>query len=335
LAADVYSVTQRVPALLRVVGLQAICALSVGAAVPAQAQNYPTRSVELVVPFAAGGGTDLLARLVAEGLGKRLGQSFVPLNRPGGNTNTGTLQVVKSAPDGHTLVMASIGLAANPSLYRKLAFDPLADLAPISLLANSPTVLVVPPDLPVNTAAEFIAHLKAHPGALNYASYGAGSGPHLAAELFRSMTGVDFVHVPYSGGGPAAVGVMGNNVQMLFASVLPVLGLVRSGKLKAIAIASQARSPLLPDVPTFKEGGLDYRTGTWFGLLAPARTPDTIVETLYKQVTDVLGAPSVRDRIVEQGAEVVGNTPGEFRAFLKEETERLAVVVRNAKMQLD
>ena len=232
--------TQRVPALLRVAILQAIGVLSLAAAVPAQAQTYPTRSVELVVPFAAGGGTDLLARLVAEGLGKRLGQSFVTLNRPGANTNTGTLQVVKSAPDGHTLVMASIGLAANPSLYRKLAFDPLADLAPISLLANSPTVLVVPPDLPVNTAAEFIAYLKAHPGALNYASYGAGSGPHLAAELFRSMTGVDFVHVPYSGGGPAAVGVMGNNVQMLFASVLPVLGLVRSGKLKAIAIASQA-----------------------------------------------------------------------------------------------
>ena len=327
--------TQRVPALLRVAILQAIGVLSLAAAVPAQAQNYPTRPVELVVPFAAGGGTDLLARLVAEGLGQRLGQSFVTLNRPGANTNTGTLQVVKSAPDGHTLVMASIGLAANPSLYRKLAFDPLADLAPISLLANSPTILVVPPDLPVNTAAEFIAYLKAHPGALNYASYGAGSGPHLAAELFRAMTGVDFVHVPYSGGGPAAVGVMGNNVQMLFASVLPVLGLVRSGKLKAIAIASQARSPLLPDVPTFKEGGLDYRTGTWFGLLAPARTPDTIVETLYKQVTDVLGVPSVRDRIVEQGAEVVGSTPGEFRAFLKEETERLAVVVRNAKMQLD
>jgi tripartite-type tricarboxylate transporter receptor subunit TctC len=327
-------VTQRVPAFLRVAILQAIGVLSL-AAVPAQAQSYPTRSVELVVPFAAGGGTDLLARLVAEGLGQRLGQSFVILNRPGGNTNTGTLQVVKSAPDGHTLVMASIGLAANPSLYRKLAFDPLADLAPISLLANSPTVLVVPPDLPVNTAAEFIAHLKAHPGALNYASYGAGSGPHLAAELFRSMTGVDFVHVPYGGGGPAAVGVMGNNVQMLFASVLPVLGLIRSGKLKAIAIASQTRSPLLPNVPTFKEGGLDYRTGTWFGLLAPARTPDTIVETLYKQVADVLGAPSVRDRIVEQGAEVVGSTPGEFRAFLKEETERLAVVVRNAKMQLD
>lgn len=315
--------------------LCAAVALCVAAVVPGNAQTYPTRAVELVVPFAAGGGTDLLARLVAEGLSKRLGQSFVPLNRPGGNTNTGTLQVVKSAPDGHTLVMASIGLAANPSLYRKLPFDPLADLSPISLIANSPTVLVVPPDLPVNTVAEFVAHLKANPGALNYASYGAGSGPHLATELFRSMTGVDIVHVPYSGGGPAVVGVMSGSVQMLFASVLPVLGAVRGGKLKAIAIASAERSPLLPNVPTFQESGVDYRTGTWFGLLAPARTPDAIVAALHREVVDTLREASVRDRIVEQGAEVVGNSPAEFRAFIKNEAERLAAVVRNAKMQLD
>jgi tripartite-type tricarboxylate transporter receptor subunit TctC len=315
--------------------LRAAFVLFVAAAVPAQAQTYPTRSVELVVPFAAGGGTDLLARLVAEGLSKRLGQTFVVLNRPGGNTNTGTLQVVKSPPDGQTLVMASIGLAANPSLYRKLAFNPLADLAPITLIANSPTLLVVPPDFPANTTAEFIAYLKAHPGALNYGSYGAGSGPHLATELFRSMTGVDIVHVPYSGGGPAVVGVMGNSVQMLFSSVLPVLGAVKGGKLTAIAIASDKRSPLLPDVPTFKEGGLDYRTGTWFGLLAPAKTPDAIIATLHKNTVDILNEPSVRARIEEQGAEVVGDTPAQFRAFIKDETDRLATVIRNAKMQLD
>jgi tripartite-type tricarboxylate transporter receptor subunit TctC len=320
-------------AFVRLAALVAILALGV---VQAQAQNYPTRAVELVVPFAAGGGTDLLARLVAEGLSKRLGQSFVPLNRPGGNTNTGTLQVVKAAPDGYSLVMASIGLAANPSLYRKLAFEPLNDLAPITLIANSPTVLVVPPDLPVNTLAEFLAYLRNHrAGALNYASYGAGSGPHLATELFRSITGADIVHVPYSGGGPAAVGVMGNSVQMLFASILPVLGLVKSGKLKALAIASQTRSPLLPEVPTFREGGLDYVTGTWFGLLAPAKTPDGIIAALHRTAVDTLAEPTVRERIVEQGAEVVGNTPAEFRAFLKAETDRLATVIRNAKIQLD
>ncbi|AMN45251.1 Bug family tripartite tricarboxylate transporter substrate binding protein [Rhodoplanes sp. Z2-YC6860] len=315
--------------------LAALVALSTLGASPVYAQSYPTHAVELVVPFAAGGGTDLLARLVAEGLSKRLGQSFVPLNRPGGNTNTGTLQVVKAAPDGYSLVMASIGLAANPSLYRKLAFQPLNDLAPITLIANSPTVLVVPPELPVNSLGEFLAYVKARPSALNYASYGAGSGPHLATELFRSMTGADIVHVPYSGGGPAAVGVMGNNVQMLFASILPVLGLVKSGKLKALAIASQTRSPLLPDVPTFREGGLDYVTGTWFGLLAPARTPDGIIAALHKSAVDTLAEPTVRERIAEQGAEAVGNTPAEFRAFLTAETERLATVIRNAKIQLD
>jgi len=315
--------------------VRAVFVLALFAAVPAQAQNYPVKNVELIVPFAAGGGTDLLARLMSEGLGKRLNQSFIPLNRPGANTNTGTLQAVKSAPDGYTLVMASIGLAANPSLYKRLAFDPLTDLDPITLIANSPTVLVVPPSFPANTVAEFIAYLKAKPGELNYASYGMGSGPHLATELFRFKTGVDIVHVPYTGGGPAAVGVMGNNVQMLFSSVLPVLGLIRGGQLKAIAIASDKRSPLLPDVPTFAESGVDYKTGTWFGLLAPAKTPKPIVDTLHANSVAVLQEPAVRARIAEQGADVVANTPHEFRAFIKDEMERLSAVIKNSKIQLD
>jgi tripartite-type tricarboxylate transporter receptor subunit TctC len=305
------------------------------AVTPAQAQTYPTKNVELIVPFAAGGGTDLLARLMSEGLGKRLNQSFVPINRPGANTNTGTLQAVKSPPDGYTLVMASIGLAANPSLYKRLAFDPLADLEPITLIANSPTVLVVPPSFPANNLAEFIALLKAKPREFNYASYGIGSGPHLATELFRFKTGIDIVHVPYTGGGPAAVGVMGNNVQMLFSSILPVLGLVRGGQLKVIALASDRRSPLLPDVPTFAESGVDYRTGTWFGLLAPARTPKPVIDTLHTNSVAVLQEPAVRARIAEQGADVVANTPDEFHAFIRDEMERLSAVIRNAKISLD
>ena len=237
------------------------------------------------MPFAAGGGNDLLARLVAEGLGKRLGQSFVTLNRPGGNTNTGTLQVVKSPPDGHSLAMGPSG--SRPTIRSTASsFDPLRDLAPITLIATSPTLLVVPPDLPGELSGGVHRASESHPGALNYASYGAGTSPHLAAELFRSLTGVDIVHVPYSGGGPATVGVMGNTVQMLFASMLPVLGLIRGGKLKGIAIASDRRSPLLPDVPTFQESGLDYRTGTWFGLLAPARTPEGIVATLHRNAAE-------------------------------------------------
>jgi tripartite-type tricarboxylate transporter receptor subunit TctC len=301
----------------------------------ARAEDYPSRPVELIVPFAAGGGSDLLARLTGEGLARRLGQTFVVINRPGANTNIGTLSVARAKPDGYTLLIASVGLAANPSLYTRLNFDPLADLAPITLLANSPTVLVVPPALPVASLPEFIAYAKQRPGELNYGSYGAGSGPHLATELFMAMTGTRLVHIPYGGGGPAAVGAMTNQMQALFASVLPVLGMVRGGKLKPIAIASEHRSALLPDLPTFAESGLDYRTGTWFGLLAPARTPAAIVARLHRETVGVLGEASVRERLAEQGAEVVGNTPDEFHAFIREETERLARVIRGAAIRLD
>jgi tripartite-type tricarboxylate transporter receptor subunit TctC len=287
------------------------------------------------VPFAAGGSNDILARLVGDGLSKRLGQSFVPLNRPGANTNTGTLQVVKSPPDGYTLAMGTFGLAANPSLYRKLPFEPLRDLAPITLMATAPSLLVVPASLPVNTLGELIAYLKAHPGQLNYGSYGAGSTPHLAAELFQSMTGTKLVHVPYSGGGPATVGAMAGDVHLLFAGIPVVLGVVRGGQLKAIALAADRRSPLLPEVPTFVESGLDFRTGPWFGLLAPAKTPEPIIATLHRETVGILHDPNVRARIAEMGADIVGGTPDEFRAFIKAETDRLSVVIRNANIHLD
>jgi tripartite-type tricarboxylate transporter receptor subunit TctC len=299
------------------------------------AEDYPSRPVELVVPFPAGGGTEIVTRHVADGLAKRLGQPFVVLNRPGANTNVGTLAVVRARPDGYTLLVASFGLAANPSLYRKLAFEPQTDLEPITLIANSPTVLSVPLSLPVNSLPELIAYARARPGELNYASYGVGSSPHLAAELFASMTGTKMVHVPYNGGGPAAVGVLTNQVQALFSSVVTVLGMLRGGTLKAIAIAADRRSELIPNVPTFAEQGLDYSTGTWYGLLAPAKTAPAIIDTLYRASASVLADPSVRARIVEQGAEVVASSPAEFRAFIKEETERLGRVIRGANIQLD
>jgi tripartite-type tricarboxylate transporter receptor subunit TctC len=305
------------------------------AATPSRAQNYPSRPVELIVPFAAGGGAELLARLLSEGLNKRLGQPFLVINRPGANTNLGTLTVVRAKPDGYTLGIASVGLAANPSLYKNLSFEPQRDLEPISLIANSPTILVVPPSLPVNTLSEFIAYAKERPGALNYGTYGAGSGPHLATMLFQAKTGARMVHVPFSGGGPAAVGVMTNQVQALFSSVLPVLGLVRGKKLKPIAIAADRRSELLPNVPTFREQGLAYRTGTWFGLLAPAKTPPAIIDLVHRKTVDVLQDQAVRRKIAEQGGEIVASSPSEFRTFIKNETERLAEVIRLAKIKLD
>jgi tripartite-type tricarboxylate transporter receptor subunit TctC len=298
-------------------------------------QPYPSRAVEITVPFAAGGGSDVIARLLAEGLSARLGQSFLVLHRPGANSNIGIQAVARAPPDGYSLVMASIGLTANPSLYKKLPFDPLKDLAPISLIANAPTILVVHPSLPISNVEGLIAFAKAHPGELNYASYGAGSGPHLAAELFQSLTGTKLVHVPYGGGAPAALGVVNGSVQMLFASVLPVLGMVRGGALKAVAIASDHRLPLLPEVPTFTERGIDYQTGTWFGLLAPARTPPAVVTLLHHAIADVLADTTVRNRLIAQGAEIVGNSPDEFRAFIKDEMERLSIAIRSANIQLD
>jgi tripartite-type tricarboxylate transporter receptor subunit TctC len=309
--------------------------LSLAFSLAAQAQNYPTRAVEIIVPFAVGGSNDILARLIGEGLSKRLGQPFVALNRPGANTNTGTLQAVKAAPDGYTLVMGTFGLAANPSLYRQLPFEPLRDLAPITMIGSAPGLLVVPPSLPVSTVAELIAYLKARPGDLNYASYGAGSSPHLAAELFQLVTGTRMVHVPYSGGSPASIGLVANNVQMLIGGIPPLLGLVRGGQLKAIALAADRRSPLLPDVPTFIEGGLDFRAGPWFGLLAPAKTPEPIIAMLHRETVAILQEPAMRARVTEQGADVVASSPTEFRAFIKDETERLSVVIRNANIRLD
>jgi tripartite-type tricarboxylate transporter receptor subunit TctC len=302
---------------------------------PAQAQDYPSRPVEVIVPFAAGGGAEILARLLGDGLSRRLGQPFLVINRPGANTNLGTLSVVRAKPDGYTLAIASVGLAANPSLYRKLNFEPQKDLEPISLIANSPTVLVVPPSLPVNSLAEFIAYVKARPGELNYGTYGAGSGPHLATALFTAKTGVQMVHVPYGGGGPAALGAMTNQVQALFSSVLPVLGMIRGDKLKALAIAAERRSELLPGVPTFAEQGLDYLTGTWFGMLAPARTPPEIIAKLNRAAVATLEEPAVRAKIAEQGAEVIAGTPEQFRAFLKDETDRLAAVIQSSGIALD
>jgi tripartite-type tricarboxylate transporter receptor subunit TctC len=304
--------------------LFALLALAL-AALPAHAQDYPTRPVELIVPFAAGGGAELLARLLSEGLNKRLHQPFLVINRPGANTNLGTLSVVRAKPDGYT----------NPSLYKNLGFEPQRDLEPITLIANSPTVLVVPPSLPVNTVAEFVAYAKARPGSLNYATYGAGSGPHLATELFQAKTGVRMQAVPYGGGGPAALGAVTGQVQALFSSVLPVLGLVRGNKLKPIAIAANHRSELLPNVPTFLEQGLDYRTGTWFGLMAPAKTPPEVIGLLHRSTVALLQEPAVRAKILEQGAEIVASSPAEFRAFIKDETERLAAVIRGANISLD
>lgn len=303
-------------------------------AIPAQAQDYPNRTVEIVVPFAAGGGTDLIARLLAERLSESLGVRIVTINRPGASTNIGTAAVANAPVDGHTLLLTSISFAANPSLYRRLSYSQ-NDFAPIVLIANSPSILVVTPSLPVNSVRELIAHLKAHPGELNFASYGAGSGPHLAAGLLQDITGTKMQHVPYGGGNPATLAVLRGDVQMLLAGSLAVLPMIQSGNLKPLAIAAEARAAALPNVPTFREQGIDYLTGTWFGLLAPAKTPPAIVARLNRDVNTALRSDAVRARIAEQGADVMGGSPEDFARFLREETERLSAVIRRANIQLE
>ncbi len=302
--------------------------------VPSRAQSfYPTRPVEIIVPFAAGGGTDLLARLLAEGLSERLGHRFLVVNRPGANTNIGTHAVVKAAPDGYTLLLSSIGLAANPSLYKPMPFDPEKDLAPISLVANSPTVLVIHPKVPASTSRELVELLKSQPGKLDYASYGRGSGSHLASELFQAVTHTKMTHVPFSGGGPATQAIAGGHVQVLFAGLSAMSGMISGGLLKPIATASEKRIDILPELPTFREGGIDYVTGTWFGLLAPAGTSKDTIDKLHTNTVAVLRTPQVTKRVIEEGSEVVANSPAEFAAFIAAERKRLAEVIASAGIQ--
>lgn len=302
--------------------------------VEARAQDaYPTRPIEMIVPFAAGGGTDLLARLLSEGLSERLGHRVFVVNRPGANTNIGTHAVVKATPDGYTLLLSSIGLAANPSLYKPMPFDPEKDLAPISLVANSPTVAVVHPGVPAKTIQEFVALLKSQPGALEYASYGRGSGSHLGAELFQAATQTKMVHVPFSGGGPATQAVAGGHVKVLFAGMSAMSGMVSGGLLKPIGVASHKRIGLMPEIPTFIESGIDYVTGTWFGLLAPAATPRTIINRLHRETVAVLSTPVVTKRVIDEGSEVVANSPEQFAAFIAAERKRLADVIATAGIQ--
>lgn len=297
-------------------------------------EAYPARTVEVVVPFTPGGGADVVGRVITERLSEVLHQRFVVINRPGASTNIGTATVANAPADGYTLLLASIAFAANPSLYRKLSYAQ-KDFAPIALIANSPSILVVNPSLPVKSVGELVAYLKAHPGEWNYASYGAGSSAHLAAGLFLDVTGTTMQHVPYSGGGPATLAVLRGEVQMLFSSVIGVGPQILNGGVRPLAIAAQTRSPAFPDVPTLRELGIDCLNGTWFGLLAPAGTAPEIITKLNAAVTEAMRSDLVRRRIAEQGAELVGGSPEDFARFIKEDTDRLSAVIRRANIHLD
>lgn len=307
-----------------------------GASLP-HAQDYPSQPVRFVVPFAPGGTTDVLARLVGEKLSASLGQQFVIDNKPGAGGNIGTAQVAKAEPDGYTILMGTVGThAINASIYPKLPYDPIKDFAPVTLVATVPNVLVVNLEVPASSVAELTALAKEKPGELNFASSGNGTSIHLSGELFKAMTGVDIVHVPYKGSGPAVVDLLGGQVQMMFDNLPSSAPQIQAGKLRALAVTSKERSPTLPDVPTMAEAGVPgYEALSWFGVLAPAGTPDAIVARLQAEIAKALADPAMRERFAELGAVPVGDTPAEFADFIGAETAKWAEVVQSAGIKLE
>jgi tripartite-type tricarboxylate transporter receptor subunit TctC len=312
----------------------ACCALIV---VSAYAQDYPRRPVRLIVPFPPGGGNDIVARAVAQELGKSLGQQFVVDNRAGAGGAIGAELAARSPADGYTLFLGGVGShVVNPSLHAKLSYDPIRDFAPVTLIASAPSVLVVNPSLQATSVAEFTALAKANPGRLNYASNGNGSSAQLAAVLYESMAGVRMVHVPYKGVAPALVDLMSGEVQLMFGTLVAILPHIKAGRLRALAVTGRNRSVLLPEVPTLAESGLPgYEAGSWYGILAPAGTPGAIVARLNAEINNAIRQPEVRERLAAEGAEVIGGTPEEFAVHIRSELARMKKLVREGGLRVE
>ena len=293
------------------------------------AQDYPTRPVRVVVPFSPGGAVDGPMRVIAQELSKRLGQQVFIENKPGAGATIGSDMVAKSAPDGYTLLLASQTNAISASLYRALPFDPVEDFTPISLIGREPGVLVVHPSLPVHTLAEFIAYVKQRPGKVDYASSGNGSGQHLFMALLASMTGMQLNHVPYRGSGQATTDLLAGVVVASIPGTAGMVGHIKAGKVRPLAVTGIKRSPQLPDVPTVAESGVPgYEAYVWMGLLAPKGTPPAIIDRVQRELMQVLKSADVKSHMDTAGIEIVGSTPAEFGAFFRAEKERWAKVVR-------
>ena len=293
--------------------------------------------MRLIVPFPPGGGNDIVARAVAQELGKSFGQQFVVDNRAGAGGAIGAELAARSPADGYTLFLGGVGShVVNPSLHAKLSYDPIRDFAPVTLIASAPSVLVVTPALQAASLSELTALAKAHPGKLNYASNGNGSSAQLAAVLYESMAGVRMVHVPYKGVAQALVELMSGEVQVMFGTLVAILPHIKAGRLRALAVTGRNRSALLPEVPTLAEAGLPgYEAGSWYGILAPAGTPGGIVARLNAEINAAIRQPEVRERLAADGAEVIGGTPGDFAAHLKIELSRMGKLVRQAGIRTE
>ncbi len=302
---------------------------------PASAQTYPVKPLRLIVPFAPGGSTDILARMVAQKLTEAWGQQVIVENRPGGGAVIGTDLVAKSAPDGYTLVMTSTSTATAPSLMRKLPYDTLRDLAPVIQLVATPNALVVHPSLPARSVRELIALAKARPDQIAYASGGNGTSTHLGGEILRQMAGVRMLHVPYKGAAPSITALMSGEVSWLFGAILPTLPHIQSGRLRAIAVSSAKPSAALPGVPPVGDTLPGFDTSPWTGVAAPGATPKEIIARLNQEIARGYSAPDVRDRLLREGNDVVLNTPEQFDAFFRGEMEKWAMVIKAAGVVVD
>jgi tripartite-type tricarboxylate transporter receptor subunit TctC len=298
------------------------------------AQAYPQRPVRLIVPFASGGASDILARLIGQWLSERMGQPFVIEMRPGAGGNVGTEAVVNAPPDGHTLLMVNAAPSAiNATLYDKLSFNFLRDIAPVGGVVRTPLVLLVNPSFPVQSVPELIAFAKANPGKVNMASAGNGTPPHVAGELLKIMAGIDIVHVPYRGGGPALVDLLGGQVQMMFGVITSSMEYIKAGKLRPLAVSTALRAPALPDLPTVGDFLPGYEASDWYGICAPRGTPAEIIGKLNAEINAGLADPKLKARLADLGASVLPGSPAEFGKLIADETEKWGKVVRAAHMK--
>jgi tripartite-type tricarboxylate transporter receptor subunit TctC len=301
----------------------------------AWAQAYPSRPVRIIVPFAPAGNIDLIARLIGQWLSERLGQSFVIENRPGAGTNVGTEAVVRAPPDGYTLLQVSSASAWNATLYEKLNFNFIRDIAPVAGVIRAPFVMEVNPSVPTKTVPEFIAHAKANPGKISMASAGIGSGPHVTGELFKMMAGVNMVHVPYRGSGPALTDLISGQVQIYFDGLPSSIEYIRTGKLRALAVTTAARSEVLPDIPSLSDFVPGFEASFWAGLGAPRNTPAEIIDRLNKEVNAALVDRKMKTRLADFGGSVLPGSPADFGKLIAEETEKWAKVIRAANIKAE
>ena len=312
-----------------------VACIVVGAVTLRAAETYPSRPLRMVVPYAPGGNTDVLARLIAQRLTQSLGQQVVVDNRPGGNTLIGTELGARAPADGYTIMLTTLTFTVVPTLYKKLPYDALRDFTPLTLAVTLPNVLVIHTAVPARTLKEFISHAKANPGKLSYASTGSGTSPHLSMELLKSMADIDLVHVPYKGGAPAMTDLIGGQVVAQFIGLPVAMPHITSGKLRALGVTSNKRASVAPNIPTIGETLAGYELDPWFGVFGPGRMPKAVTDRLHGEIVRILRAPEMKDHLNSMGAEPVGNTPAQFAAHIKAEIGKYAKIVKTAGIKVE